>query len=87
MTPLPSFGKRKAKKLCRKLGFTINESKGKEGHTKATHPTKIAKDANERTTKFIIIPGRKEYSKPFRERFVKELINFNFSKKEILKNL
>lgn len=65
----------------------IDESKGKGGHAKATHPTRIAKNAGGRTTKFIIIPGRKEYSKPFREEFIKELVNFGFSKEEILKNL
>jgi hypothetical protein len=87
MTSLPSFGKRKVKKLCRKLNFVIDESKGKGGHAKATHPTRIAKDARGRTTKFIIIPGRKEYSKSFREKFIKELTNFGFTKEEIIKKL
>lgn len=87
MTSLPSFGKRKAKKLCRKLGFIIDDSKGKGGHSKAIHPTRVAKDTKGRTTKFIIIAGRKEYSKSFRERFIKELVNFGFSKEEILDKL
>lgn len=87
MTPLPSFGKRKARKLCRDLGFIIDDSKGKGGHSKAIHPTRKAEDTRGRTTKFIIISGRKEYSKPFREKFIKELTNFGFSKEEILKKL
>lgn len=87
MASLPSFGKRKAKKLCRDLGFIIDDSKGKGGHNKATHPTRRARDYRGRTTKFIIISGRKEYSKPFREEFIKELTNFGFSKEEIFKKL
>jgi hypothetical protein len=86
MTSLPSFGKRKATKLCRNLGFIIDSSKGKGGHSKATHPTKRSKDTQGRTTKFIIIPGKKEYSKPFRKEFVKELTRFGFSEKEIRNN-
>lgn len=86
MTPLPSFGQRGAKKLCRNLGFSIDDTKGKGGHCKATHPTKIAKDSHGRTTKFIIIRGKKEYSKHFRELLIKELKNFGFSEDEIINN-
>lgn len=86
MTPLPSFGHRGAKKLCNNLGFIIDESKGKGGHAKAKHPTKIAKDSSGRTTNFIIIPRRKEYSKHFRELFIKEIKNFGYSEKEIIDN-
>ena len=87
MTSVSSFGEKQAIKLCKKLGFIVDKSKGKGGHAKATHPTKTAKDDQGRTTKFIIIRGKKEYSKSFRERFIKELTHFGFTKEEIIENI
>lgn len=87
MSSIPSFGCREAISLCKDLGFIIDKSKGKGGHLKATHPTKVARDENGRVTKFITIRGKKDYSKRFRNLFVKELTYFGFSEEEILQRL
>lgn len=87
MSKIPSFGEKKAKKLTRRLGFIIDESKGKGGHAKATHPTRRSKTRQGMITDCIIIPNRKEYSKPLREDWIKELKGFGFTKEEIIKNL
>lgn len=83
MDTTPVFGDREAKKALKKLGFIISESKGKGSHAKATHPNR--KPAPERQRPFIIIKKRKEYSKPFREDFIKEIMAFGFTKDEVIK--
>jgi hypothetical protein len=87
MPRINPFGYKEAIKLCKHFGFVIDASKGKGGHMKAIHPTKIATDENGRRTNFIIIRGRKEYSKSFRKLFIRELCRFGFTEKELLDNL
>ena len=82
----PSFGTRKFAKALKKLGFVIDRSKGKGSHAKAIHPTRKPLTANQ--PPFIMIQHiQGDYHKPFREDLMKELENFGFTRKEILKAL
>lgn len=73
--------------MLRRLGFEIDESKGKGSHAKAIHLTRRAKRPGGTHTNFVVIPDRKDYSKPLREDFIKEIEAFGFSREEILDEL
>ena len=83
MGSIPVFGEKEAKKGLQKLGFSIDESKGKGGHAKAFHRTRKPNPIRQRP--FIIIPKRREFGDPgFRSDFLKEVIAFGFTKEEVI---
>lgn len=85
MPKLPLFGSQELIKALKKLGFEIDESRGKGGHYLAKHP-EIKPGHGQRP--FITIRGMKEYGDPgFRSKVINEIRAFGFSREEIIEAL
>lgn len=82
---IPVFGTKKLVRALFKLGFVIDEKRGKGSHIIATHT--IRKQLDTRLRPFITIPQRKEFYPPSRNSLVKEIMTFGFSKEEVLETL
>lgn len=83
---VPVFGEKEAKKGLPKLGFQIDETRGKGGHALASHPTRKPNPPRERP--FVTIPSWKEYGDPnFRKKFIKEIEAFGFSEEQVIRAL
>ena len=83
MSNLPVFGCEETKKALKDLGFTIDESKGKGGHAKATHPTRKSTNGQ---APYVIIRGLKEYGDAFfRSHLINEIRCFGFTRDEVIK--
>lgn len=81
----PVYGRNELVRCLTRLGFVIDESKGKGAHAKAIHPTRQA--VNEQAP-YVIVRRLKEYKDPnFRSQIVKEILSFGFSKEEIIDSL
>ncbi len=82
MPKLPVYGCGELKGALKDLGFKIDESKGKGGHAKATHPTRKSTNGQ---APFIIVRGLKEYADPyFRGRVVNEIVCFGFMRAQVI---
>ena len=80
---IPAFNTRKFTKALKKLGFVIDESKGKGSHAKAIHPSR--KPIVPSQPPFIMIQRvQGDYYKPFREDLIKELKILVLPKKKFL---
>lgn len=85
MPKLPVFGCEELKKCLQKLGFIIDESRGKGAHALTIHPTKRPTGGQ---APYITIRGLKEYGDPgFRSRVVNEIRQFGFTRDEIIEAL
>lgn len=85
MPRLPLYGCYELKGALKDLGFEIDESKGKGGHAKATHPTRKSTNGQ---APYVIIRGLKEYADPFfRSAVIREIIAFGFTREEIIETI
>lgn len=82
MKNLPVFGRVKAERALKILGFEIHLDRGKGGHALAKHPTR--KPNPERQIANITIPHTQTYDNPrLRNEFCKQIQAFGFSEEEI----
>ena len=85
MSDLPSFSSDDLEKALINLGFIVDKSKGKGGHYKAKCPAGIKLKPGQKS--FIIIPHTKEIYEDLRNRILKEIKFFGFSREQFLKAL
>ncbi len=85
MSNIPSFSSKDLEKVLTNLGFTIDRSKGKGGHYKAKCPTIIKVQPGQKD--FIIIPHTKEIYEDLRNKILKEVKSFGFTKEQFLEAL
>lgn len=85
MSELPSFNSKDLEKALINLGFTIDRSKGKGGYYKAKCPRGVKLQPAQKS--FIIIPHTKEIYEDLRNRILREIKSFGFSKEQFLKAL
>ncbi|OGM31653.1 hypothetical protein A2803_04460 [Candidatus Woesebacteria bacterium RIFCSPHIGHO2_01_FULL_44_21] len=85
MPKIPVFGSPELKTALSELGFTIDETRGKGGHSLAKHPSKKPSGGQ---APYITIRGLKEYSDPnFRSMIVNQVRQFGFTRDEIINAL
>ena len=83
MGQIPTFGEKELTKACIILGFMIFDDRGKGGHKLAKHPTR--KPINPREYPFITIQGGKEYKTlDYRQKLIREIKEFGFTKEQII---
>lgn len=87
MSDLPSFSSKDLARALINLGFTVDRSKGKGGHYKAKCPLEIKLQPGQKKKSFIVVPHTKEIFEDLRNRIVKEVKGFGFSKEQFLKAL
>ena len=86
MSNIPLFGRKQAEKALRILGFDIYDDRGKGSHGLAKHPTRKLHPG--RPLPNITIPHYKTYEDPdLRSDFIKEIMQFGFTKDQILISL
>ncbi|OGE64749.1 hypothetical protein A3I48_03855 [Candidatus Daviesbacteria bacterium RIFCSPLOWO2_02_FULL_36_7] len=85
MSDLPSFSSKDLAKALISLGFAVDRSKGKGGHYKAKCPIGVRLQPGRKS--FIIIPHTKEIYEDLRNRILKEIKSFGFSKDQFLEAL
>lgn len=86
MGQIPTFGDRELTKACVLLGFDIFEDRGKGGHVLAKHPTR--KPINPRQYPHITIQRGREYcTLDYRQTIIKELMQFGFTKEQVINAL
>jgi predicted RNA binding protein YcfA (HicA-like mRNA interferase family) len=77
----PVYGCSELKCALKKLGFIIDETRGKGGHALAKHPTRTN---GSKVRPFVTIKGDKEYFDPkFRSAIIREIMAFKFTKREV----
>ena len=82
MPKLPVYGCSELECALKKLGFTIDKTRGKGGHSLAKHPTKTN---GSKVRSFVTIKGDKEYFDPnFRSAIVNEIRAFGFTRDEVI---
>ena len=82
MSNIPAFSSKDLEKALKNLGFIIDKSKGKGGHYKAKCPPGIIIQPGQKS--FIIIPHTKEIFENLRNKILKEMNSFGFSKEQFL---
>lgn len=85
MSNLPSFSSKDLERALTNLGFTIDRSKGKGGHFKAKCPAGIKLQPTQKS--FIVVPHTKEIYEDLRNRILKEIKSFGFTKEQFLEAL
>jgi predicted RNA binding protein YcfA (HicA-like mRNA interferase family) len=85
MSSLPAFNSKDLQKALKKLGFTIDKSKDKGGHYKAKPPLTAIFIPGQRD--FIIIPHTKEIYEDLRNKILREIKSFGFTKEQFLEAL
>lgn len=82
MPKLPVYGCDALKCALKSLGFEIDESRGKGGHSLGKHPTKTN---GSKFRPFVTIKGDREYGDPnFRGAIVREIMAFGFTREEVI---
>lgn len=86
MGQIPTFGDKELTKACILLGFIIFEDRGKGGHKLAKHPTR--KPVTPRQYPHITIQGGREYrTLDYRQAIIREIMQFNFTKEQVINAL
>ena len=85
MSNIPSFSSKDLENTLKNLGFSIDKSAGKGGHYKAKCSNSIKIQPGQKS--FIIIPHTKEIYEDLRNKIIREVKSFGFTKEEFLKAL
>lgn len=85
MPNIPAFSSKDLERALTNLGFRVDRSKGKGGHYKAKCPVGIKVQPSQKS--FIIIPHTKEIYEDLRNRILREIKSFGFSKEQFLEAL
>lgn len=82
MPKIPVFGYAELETALSNLGFIIDKTRGKGGHSIAKHPTRKPTGGQ---APYITIRGLKEYGDPdFRSMIVNQIRQFDFTREEII---
>lgn len=82
MPKIPVYGCVELETALNILGFIIDKTRGKGGHSIAKHPTRKPTGGQ---APYVTIRGLKEYADPnFRSLIVNQIRQFGFSRKEVI---
>lgn len=85
MSNIPSFSSKDLENALENLGFIIDKSAGKGGHYKAKCPQNITLYPGQRS--FIVIPHTKEIYENLRNKILREVKSFGFTREQFLEAL
>ncbi len=85
MSNIPSFSSKDLENALENLGFSIDKSAGKGGHYKAKCSSSIKIQPGQKS--FVIIPHTKEIYEDLRNKIIREVKSFGFTKEQFLEAL